>query len=204
MVYKHTKEIDTFYELSQNGLLALPASLNVNPRSKVKVRITHDQKTGKELAKIVKTRLADIDVYSPNTEVDWRVSVNVEMGFRGDMKDLIEPEKKGGRAADRSKDRVSYKHQAYQIDLTQVSPADVSHYPLHGRDRYADKPSQAIPTSHKEHELEIEVSSEEVRRQSTLLQNGEPNQFMDLISAFVNNVRILARQVPRDDIPLRF
>ena len=128
MAYKHTKEVDTFYNLSQTGLLALPASLNINPRSKAKVRITHDQKTGQELAKIVKTRLADIDVYSPNTEMDWRVSVNVEMGFQGDMKDLLEPESKGGRAADRNKDRVSYKHQAYQIDLTQVTPADVRNY----------------------------------------------------------------------------
>ena len=128
MDYKHTKETDTFYDLSQSGLLALPSSLNINPRSsnKIKVRVTHDQKSGKELAKIVKTRLADIDVYSPQNQVDWRISVNVEMDFQGDMRDLIEPDKKSGRGSDRNKDRMSYKHQAYQIDLTQVTPADVS------------------------------------------------------------------------------
>ena len=130
MGYRHTKETDTFYDLSQSGLLALPSSLNINPRSasKVKVRLTHDQKTGKELAKIVKTRLADIDVYSPQNQVDWRISVNVEMDFQGDMRDLIELDKKGGRAADRNKDRMSYKHQAYQIDLTQVTSAEVSSF----------------------------------------------------------------------------
>lgn len=185
MDYKHTRETDTFFELSQNGLLALPASLNVNPRNanKVKVRVTHDQKTGKELAKIVKTRLADMDIYSPQNQADWRISVNVEMDFQGDMRDLIEPDRKGGRGADRNKDRMSYRHQAYQIDLTQVTPAE------------------GATMSHKEHELEIEVSSEEVRRQGTLLQSGQPNQFMDLVSGFVDNVRTLARQVPTDYIP---
>ena len=40
------------------------------------------------------------------------------------MKELVEPagQEKGGT---RNKDRMSYSHQAYQIDLTQVTPADV-------------------------------------------------------------------------------
>lgn len=130
MDYKHTKELDTFYELSQRGLLSLPNSLNVSTRTshgnKMKVRVTHDQKTGKELAKIVKIRLADIDIYSPHNQVDWRISVNVEMNFQGDLGDLIEPERKQGGAGDRAKDRLTYHHQAYQIDLTQVSPFEVS------------------------------------------------------------------------------
>ncbi|KAL9102808.1 MAG: hypothetical protein Q9163_002086 [Psora crenata] len=186
MKYKHTKETDTFYELSQSGLLALPrsiTSISCHPRSgvKTKVRITHDQKTGQELAKIVKARIADVDVYSPQNQADWRVSVNVEMDFQGDMKDLVEVEKKDGKRADRSKDRMSYQHQAYQIDLTQVTPAE------------------GTLLSDREHELEVEVSSEEVRRQATLLQRGEINQFAVLIAGFVDNVRMLARQVPVDN-----
>lgn len=61
---------------------------------------------------------------------------------------------------------------------------------------------QATPSSHKEHELEIEVSTEEVRRQATLLQQGEMNQFADLVTGFVDNVRTLARQVPIDNHPV--
>ena len=45
----------------------------------------------------------------------------------------------------------------------------------------------------KEHELEIEVSSEEIRRQGQLLMNGQPSQYEDLIRGFVDNVRILVR-----------
>jgi len=135
MNYKHTRETDTFYDLSQAGQLSLPSSITSNFKTrqanKSKVRITHDQKTGQELANIVKARVADIDVYSPRTPFDWRVSVNVEMDFRGDLRDLVEPDRREGKnKADRNKDRMSYKHLAYQVDLTQVTPADVSLHPF--------------------------------------------------------------------------
>ena len=122
MTYVHTKERDTFYELSQSGQLSLPASIRsqLNPRhNKAKVRITTDQDS-RVLAKIIKVRVADIDIYSPRTAFDWRVSVNLEMNFDGDMKDLVEVQE-GHKRPDRNKDRVSYKHLAYQIDLTQVT-----------------------------------------------------------------------------------
>ena len=131
MTYKHTREIDAFYEISQHGALQLPRSVsnglqtNPNARNRARVRITTDEKTGEELAKIIKTRVADIDVYSPRTLFDWRISINVEMDFDIDMKDLVALEKRDGKA-DRRKDRVSYKHLQYQIDLTQVTPAEVS------------------------------------------------------------------------------
>lgn len=181
MDYKHTREIDTFYELTQAGALALPQSiasgLNINPRhaNKSKVRITTDQKTGKVLAKIIKARVADIDIYSPMTLFDWRISVNVEMDYKGEMTDLVEPQTRDGKQADRNKDRMSYKHLAYQIDLTQVTPAE------------------ATSKTEKEHELEIEVSSEEVRRQGQLLTHGQASQYEELIRGFVDNVRVLAR-----------
>ncbi len=132
MDYKHTRETDTFYELTQAGHLSLPksiaSSLSSNPRhaNKSKVRITTDQKTGKVLAKIIKARVADIDIYSPRTLFDWRISVNVEMDYKGEMTDLVEPQTRDGKQADRNKDRMSYKHLGYQIDLTQVTPAEVN------------------------------------------------------------------------------
>ena len=131
MDYKHTREVDSFYELSHQGSLQLPpsviAGLHSNPRAtkKARVRVTTDEKTGEELAKIVKTRVADIDIYSPQSPFDWRISVNIEMDFDIDKSLLIEAPSKDGRAADRRKDRVSYKHLAYQIDLTQVVLAEV-------------------------------------------------------------------------------
>ena len=46
----------------------------------------------------------------------------------------------------------------------------------------------------KEHELEIEVSSAEVRKQGLLAKEGHPNDYEKLIRGFVDNVRLLARQ----------
>jgi hypothetical protein len=49
-----------------------------------------------------------------------------------------------------------------------------------------------------EHELEIEVSAAEIRRQGKLAMSGDPkNQYEDLIKGFVDNVRVLARAVPK-------
>lgn len=132
MTYKHTKEVDRFYDLTQQGAMQIPhslsAGLQLHPRARdrAKVRITTDEKTGQELAKIIKAKVADIDIYSPRTLFDWRISVNVEIDFNIDKSELVEVERKDGRAADRRKDRVSYKHLAYQIDLTQVASAEVS------------------------------------------------------------------------------
>ena len=131
MAYVHTYENDTFYDMSQNGALSLPPSIRTqidpkNPRTIPKIRVTHNKKTGEEIAKIVKARVADIDVYSPRTAFDWRVSVNVEMRIEGDLRNLIEPGASGKKGADRNKDRMSYRHLAYQIDLTQVTSPEVN------------------------------------------------------------------------------
>lgn len=127
--YVHTYETDTFYDLSQNALNVLPPSVQnfLDRRNKPKVRITTDQRTGKEMAKIIKVRISDIEVYSPQTPFDWRVSVSLEVNWDGDLRELVEStEGKNGKRPDRNKDRVSYKHSHYQIDLTQVKSAEVS------------------------------------------------------------------------------
>ncbi|KAF3387737.1 mRNA-capping enzyme subunit beta [Penicillium rolfsii] len=167
-----------FYEVSPQELPPVIRQ-NLNPRHKPKVRVTTDAKTGEVLAKIVKCRVADIDVYSPRTHVDWRVSVNLEMEYDGDITNLpMVDASKGGRG-ERNKDRMSYRHLAYQIDLTQVATVEA-------------------PTKNDfEHELEVEVSAAEIRRQGNLAMSGDPsNQYEDLVKGFVDNIRILARAVP--------
>ncbi|MCJ1477984.1 mRNA-capping enzyme subunit beta [Lambiella insularis] len=181
MTYVHTRECDSFYELSQSGELALPPSIRaqINPRhNKPKVRITTDQKTGQVLAKIVKVRVVDLDVYNPRSQFDWRLSVNLEMNFEGNMNDLVGVMEGGKRAPERNKDRMTYRHLAYQIDLTQVSPFE------------------AASNAEKEHELEIEISSAELRKHGNLLRIDQPNGYEDLVKGYVDNVRLLTRQFP--------
>lgn len=125
--YAHKKERDTFYEVTQHELPPIIRQ-NLNPRHKPKVRVTTDQQTGEVVAKIIKCRVADIDVYSPRTSVDWRISVNLEMEYTGDVRHLPVVDVAKGRGGDRNKDRMSYRHQAYQIDLTQVAKSEVGFF----------------------------------------------------------------------------
>ncbi|KAJ5173043.1 hypothetical protein N7492_005636 [Penicillium capsulatum] len=178
VAYAHKRERDTFYEVNPGDLPPIIRQ-NLNPRHKPKVRVTTDQKTGEVIAKIIKCRVADIDVCSPRTTVDWRVSVNLEMEYEGDVSHLpLVDVSKGGRG-ERNKDRMSYRHLAYQVDLTQVARAELA------------------TKNEFEHELEIEVSAAEIRRQGNLALSGDPkNQYEDLVKGFVDNIRVLARAVP--------
>ncbi|EGD94187.1 hypothetical protein TESG_01711 [Trichophyton tonsurans CBS 112818] len=113
----------------------------------------------------------------PRTCLDWRISVNLEMNYDGDLSKLQQTSD-WKRSGDRNKDRMSYRHLAYQIDLTQVGTTD------------------STPADF-EHELEIEISSAEIRRQGDLALSGDMNnQYEDLIKGFVDNIRVLARAVP--------
>ena len=62
------------------------------------------------------------------------------------------------------------------------------------KDKVADlEPLQASSKTEKEHELEVEVCAEEVKRQGLLLQNNQTSQYEDLVRGFADNVRILVR-----------
>jgi hypothetical protein len=91
-------------------------------RKNVRARITHDQKTGQILNTIVKARVADIDLHMPTCPMDCRISVNLEMDWRGSTKELEQlAASQTGRQPNRNKDRLSYTHGHYQVDLTQVT-----------------------------------------------------------------------------------
>ncbi|KAF8754958.1 mRNA triphosphatase CET1 [Rhizoctonia solani] len=93
--YSHTKLVDEFY--GEGG---------------DKIRLTRDEKTGKVAACVRKKRIANLDVHSPKQNVDWRISINVEEPASNPT---------GNPAHTRRKDRISYTHQAFKIDLTQVT-----------------------------------------------------------------------------------
>jgi hypothetical protein len=101
---------------------SLPAAVRekLNPRHAVKVRVTHDQKSNQILAKIIKARITDLDIYNPQSKLDCRISINFEMKYDGDIEDIIAAGI-GERIPDRNKDRLSYSQSHYQIDLTQVT-----------------------------------------------------------------------------------
>ncbi len=117
MTYKHRRERDSFHTLPQAAHSSIPQLIREHPsvqKHGVRVRVSHDQVTGKEIAKIIKVRIADMEIYSPLTAFDWRVSVSLEMKYEGPLGAVSSD-------PDRNKDRMSYHHLAYDIDLTQVT-----------------------------------------------------------------------------------
>ncbi|KAG9083776.1 mRNA-capping enzyme subunit beta [Ceratobasidium sp. UAMH 11750] len=150
--YSHTKLVDEFYGEGHGE----------------KTRVTRDEKTGKVTACVRKRRIANLDIHSPKQGVDWRISINLE-----------EPAStpSGQPAHTRRKDRISYTHQAFKIDLTQVTSS-------HGG------PNQLL------HELEVEFvnAAELLQYRARRAQLGPgANPFDDLVRVFVNNVRIMVR-----------
>ena len=174
LFYTHPQEADEFYELTQDGIAHLPPSITQwsdKRRKKMpKVRITTDLKTKKKTAQIIKSRIADLEIYNPQCSFDVRISISIESPWEGRM-DHLNPI--GDGSNDRMKDRMSYRHGAYQIDLTQIS--------YNGN----QKPQQ--------HELEVEISTELIRKELDNLKRQRKSRYEELVRGFINNVRILCR-----------
>jgi len=178
--YVHRHEIDSFYPLPQEDMQRLPqAIIKLNRGRNLSIRVTKDQKTGATLAQIVKVRLADVHVHSPRNLFDWRVSVNAEVKWSGNVAQLMAEAKKdshGKAKSDRHKNRMSYKHQYCQVDLTQVKAVAGT-----GSDKAT-------------HELEVELDAAELRAEGKRIMAREPNCYEPLVRTLVNNVRLLVRK----------
>ncbi|KAI0058272.1 mRNA triphosphatase CET1 [Artomyces pyxidatus] len=160
LAYTHLHLVDSFYAPE-------------NPRDRDKIRVTRDEKTGEVLETLKKVRLANLDIYSPKRAADWRVSVNVEVPV---------PHPLGSSTHTRRKDRMSYAHEEFRIDLTQVTSSSAP-----------NQPPEIL------HELELEFAHSTLLL-ATAARRGDPNvsehersAFDELMRAFVNNARILVR-----------
>lgn len=172
ILYDHPQEVDEFFELTAEGKQNLNPSIltYLHSHHKPRVRRTRDKNTGQTKAQIIKSRIADLEIYNPRTDFDCRVSISIESAWEGNPNWLV-PMRDGNEG--RHKDRMSYRHMAYQVDLTQVS--------------HEGQASMA-------HELEVEISTEQIRREIDNLQNGRPSKYEDLVRGLIDNVRLLCRK----------
>ena len=111
--YKHTKQIDLSYSFPHEA----------NSRAAKKVRVTKNDK-GEVVATIIKENMGHLNIYSPRTMFDWRISINNERNgtrFKGAGADLVQLPPGMDITSERRKDRLTYMHQHCQIDLTQVT-----------------------------------------------------------------------------------
>lgn len=176
--YQHTHEVDIFYELDQQGFSSLHPivqRLISQSGSRQRVRVTRDEKTGQFLRAIIKHRIANLEISSPQTEWDYRIGINLEINFPGPIENL-QPTVESGRTAEsmkRHKDRMSYSWMgAYQVDLTQVSQGQS-----------------------KNHELELELDAGVLIDNADKVRRKEANSFEGLINGMMNNLRVLSREI---------
>ncbi|KAH7108075.1 mRNA triphosphatase CET1 [Auriculariales sp. MPI-PUGE-AT-0066] len=157
--YKHERLVDSFYALPGGGT--------------DKLRVTRDARTGQTKESIVKQRIANLNVLCPGSLADWRVSVNIE--------DPVPQPSAARELYQRQKDRLSYVHQDFRIDLTQVKSQG---------DSEGDRTS---------HELEIEFANP-VELMSFAAARGnesspECDTFDEMVRIFVNNCRVMVRNL---------
>ncbi|SNX87908.1 related to CTL1 - RNA 5`-triphosphatase with manganese- or cobalt-dependent NTPase activities [Melanopsichium pennsylvanicum] len=159
--YQRRKEIDYFH-----------------PAPTGKVRVTRDAETLviKQDGVVQKQRIADLNIHCPNRLFDYRISINAENPTEEPTSDHV---------SIREKNRLSYAHQNFIVDLTQVT--------------VPEKPQEPI------HELEIEIRDcaqllqAAAQAKTNLTSNGsgpsgqEWTSFDDQVLIFLNNIRMLIR-----------
>ena len=132
---------------------------------------------------IRKQRISDLEILSPNNPFDYRISVNLEIpGSLCTLRDLynvvteISKESERIPHSIRKKDRMSYIHEAFQVDLTQVKQTRGT--------------SEIVTTHDTSHELEIEI-----RDMPRLLKSREQNKhgLVPFVEILLNTLRNLNR-----------
>ncbi|MBE7180256.1 MAG: hypothetical protein INR71_03445 [Terriglobus roseus] len=181
--YTHPKQIDQFYTLTHAGHLALPAEARAqaNPNHRQKLRVTTDRKTGQVQARIVKLRLGDLDLYCPSNEFDIRISVNLEVSYPENCDDFIssaDSPRSQEASKPRDKDRLSYRHQATQIDLTLVKS----------------------PTEKDKYEIEVELDAAQLRQEGRKVMDVEENRYEQLVGQLLENALVLSRAAVNENI----
>lgn len=180
---KHKREVDSQYTLTQTDISSLSPLvrnlLHIRPGRDptCRLRVTRDKDEKEILAKIIKHRIADLHVRSPRSKFDYRISINFEALWNGDVETVILAN--GGTtrddSKDRRKDRISYGHGPYQVDLTQVK--------LKGDDD-KDEKEQGERASH---ELEVELNACTVTAEA---QKGD-GPYEELVRGFLADIRTL-------------
>ncbi|QDS69105.1 hypothetical protein FKW77_010233 [Venturia effusa] len=191
MAYKHTIETDTTFDLpsemlARSSLAQTVKDAHLEGGKPARVRVTRDNKTDAITAAIIKLRRADLEIICPSDDFDIRISVSLETVWPHPIEGLKQHTDATGKAdPPRSKDRVSYTHQGFQVDLTQVTPIS--------------------DPKKKTHELEIELPTNQLKEEADKIDRGIVNAYEELVrptTAFRRNITTSsARRKYAQDVP---
>ncbi|KAJ2080800.1 mRNA-capping enzyme subunit beta [Coemansia sp. RSA 988] len=168
IVYKHTREVDHFYRLDGT-----------------RIRVTKDKESGEVISVITKNKVADLNIYSPRTKLDIRITINEEQTLEMPDTEAHKP------ILVRHKDRLSYKQDIWSFDLTQVISPEHEVGPVNP---YATGPPKTAPAV-TTHELELEVAQPEVWfAERAKVAANKPNNFHEITHIFLGNLKALAKR----------
>lgn len=192
--YQHIKEIDSFRLLNETGISILPpVAQRRRGDRQLSMRTSTDTNTGEVKAQIVKVKLGeDLHIFGATDPYDIRISMNLEIDLNkpGFDPELMSMDSVGEtQKPNRKKDRLSYKHLAYSIDLTRVDRIDANGKPS------LDKHGFAEPVKY---ELELELDSKMVVGQYKALKQQQPNAYLNMVDGFVENMMYLVKQNRQD------
>ncbi|KAG7892211.1 hypothetical protein KL908_003816 [Ogataea polymorpha] len=138
-------------------------------------RVSVDVKTKRRMASVHKQRVADLVMYLPNSLYDIRLSMSLELPY--EMNDAAFESFQQRVELRRDKERVSYTHPATftKIDMTKV------------------KENGTV-----KHEVELELDVRELLRSMAKVAE-DPLYYIDLVQAFLDNGRIISRQLSIQD-----
>jgi hypothetical protein len=157
--FSKVKEIDRFYKYKYG---------------KESVRVSLDPITLEKKRAIVKNKLQHLDFLCPQNIYDYRISISEERQVPIPNEDEYIP------LRERHKDRLSYKFDIWQIDITVVRERKI----IRG------EPEEL---QHATYEVEMECSSEAILKERQLLIEKAPNRFTEYAKTFLANMRTLAK-----------
>lgn len=136
-------------------------------------RVSLDIKTKRKTNSITKQRISDLYLHFPNCLFDLRLSLSVE--FPKELNDAAFEVFKKRVTLEREKERISYIHQATatRIDLTKVR-----------------EKTNRVP----KYELELELNTPALIESMNNIME-DPLYYIDLVQAFLDNNRIIARHL---------
>lgn len=178
--YEHPRDNDEFFLLNDEGRNALDEELlafiesesnmartNKNGQKDIRVRRTKNDGGTQHL---IKTRVANREIHCPQYDFDYRLSISLEAGWAGDLNHLVPLQDTRGR----QKDRLSYTHESFHVDLTQV--------------RFDD-------SNEKEHELEVELNAGILEAELIKFRQRAQDFKLDQhIATMLRNTRVLVRE----------
>lgn len=115
--------------------------------------------------------MADLQIFCPCNYFDIRISVSAELNYPHSVDGLRQQLDNRGVPQSRTKDRLSYIHQDISVDLTQVTSTD----------------------GVKVHELELEIDTNLLTEHARLVNEGQPNDYEELVGILLNHVKALNR-----------